>query len=82
MRRFGFLEDGSKLWYTGPGYVRALRCPKASSGDENPGSQVLIRSAFEGSMFVRVGAGECAIILVLVLILVIGIAISIRMRGD
>jgi hypothetical protein len=32
-------------------------------------------------MFVRVGAGECAIILLLVLALAIGIVISIRLRG-
>ena len=57
-------------------------CPKDSAVDENPGSPILAKSDLEESMFVRVGAGECAIILVLVLILVIGIAISIRMRGD
>jgi len=31
-------------------------------------------------MFVRVGAGECAIIIVLLLILFIGLVISIRLR--
>jgi hypothetical protein len=31
-------------------------------------------------MFIRVGAGECAIILLLVLILLIGIVLSIRSR--
>jgi len=31
-------------------------------------------------MFVRVGAGECAIILVLLLILIVGLFISIRLR--
>lgn len=32
-------------------------------------------------MFVRVGAGECAIILLLVVVLAMGIVISIRLRG-
>jgi len=31
-------------------------------------------------MFLRVGAGECAIILVLLLILIFGVIISIRLR--
>jgi len=31
-------------------------------------------------MFVRVGAGECAIVVVLLLILVVGLVISIRLR--
>jgi len=31
-------------------------------------------------MFVRVGAGECAIVVVLLLILVVGLVISIRQR--
>jgi hypothetical protein len=33
-------------------------------------------------MFIRVGAGECAIIALLLLILFVSIALSIRMRRD
>jgi hypothetical protein len=33
-------------------------------------------------MFVRVGAGECAIVLLLVLLLVMSIVISIRLRRE
>jgi hypothetical protein len=33
-------------------------------------------------MFIRVGAGECAIILILVLILFIGVVLSIRLRRE
>jgi|GEM_PF-1766434 len=33
-------------------------------------------------MFVRVGAGECAIVLLLIIILVISIVISLRLRRE
>ncbi len=31
-------------------------------------------------MFVRIGAGECAIIVLLLLVVVIGLALSVRLR--
>jgi hypothetical protein len=38
------------------------------------------KGAQGNDMFVRVGVGECAIIVVLLLILIVGLVISIRLR--
>jgi hypothetical protein len=82
LQSIGFLRLAPSCGILDRAFSQTLRCAKDSAKGGNPGPLVLTKLAFEGAMFVRVGAGECAIILVLVLILVIGIAISIRMRGD
>ena len=33
-------------------------------------------------MFIRVGAGECAILIIVLLIVVVSVALSVRMRRD